>query len=90
MLTKIYTHFICFLILIYLNRARNKQPIKATKKSIPKDSKHPKNQYFWEFLYTAQNTVTLYKKNDPSKNTRIKYTINFFFSFANLILIIFA
>ena len=36
-----------FLMLIYLNKARNIQPIKEDKKSIPKDSK---NQYFCEYL----------------------------------------
>ena len=43
-------HLIRFLILIYLKSANNKQLIKATKKSNPKDSKHPKSQYFCEYL----------------------------------------
>ena len=45
-------------MLIYLNRAKNIQVIKATNESIPKDSKQPINQYFCEYLYTAQNAVT--------------------------------
>ena len=45
-------------MLIYLNKARKIQIIKATDESIPNDSKHPINQYFWEYLYTAQNAVT--------------------------------
>ena len=40
----------CVLILIYLNRARNIQVMKETKESMPKDSKHPINQYFCEYL----------------------------------------
>ena len=50
MLARIKKHFICALMLIYLNRVRNMQIINATKESIPKDSKHPKNQYFCEYL----------------------------------------
>ena len=49
-------------MLMNLKRARKMQIIKATSESIPKDSKHPKNQNFCEFLYTAQNAVTKYKK----------------------------
>ena len=57
-LESIYKYFICFLTLINLNKARKIQIIKETNESIPKDSKHPKNQYFWEYLYTAQNAAT--------------------------------
>ena len=45
-------------MLINLNKAKKMQEINPTKESIPKDSKHPKNQYFWECLYTAQKTTT--------------------------------
>ena len=45
-------------MLIYLKRERNKQTVNAVAKSIPKDCKHPKNQYFCEYLFTAQNTIT--------------------------------
>ena len=38
----------------YLKIERKIQIIKATKESIANDSKHPKNQYFCEFIYTAQ------------------------------------
>ena len=39
-------HFICFLIEIYLKEERKIHEINPTKESIPKDSKHPRNQYF--------------------------------------------
>ena len=40
-------HFICFLRLIYLKEERKIHDINhPTKESIPKDSKHPRNQYF--------------------------------------------
>ena len=74
-------------MLMNLKRARKMQIIKATSESIPKDSKHPKNQNFCEFLYTAQNAVTKYKKNNSKIYTRIKYIINFLFNLSNLILI---
>ena len=75
-------------MLMNLKRARKMQIIKATSESIPKDSKHPKNQNFCEFLYTAQNAVTKYKKNNSKIYTRIKYIINFILNFFNLYSII--
>ena len=57
-LANTYKHFKCLLIPIYLNKAKKIQDINPTKESIPKDSKHPINQYFCEYLNTAQNATT--------------------------------
>ena len=57
-LAKVKKHFKCFLIAKYLNKARNIHIIITIKKSIPKDCKHPINQYFWEYLYTEQKEQT--------------------------------
>ena len=57
-LAKIKRHFKRFLIAIYLKKERNIQIIIAIKESIPKDCRHPTNQYFCEYLYTAQKAQT--------------------------------
>ncbi len=57
-LDKKYKNLTFFLIAIYLNNTKKIQIIIDTEESIPNDCKQPKNQYFWEFLSTAQNAVT--------------------------------
>ena len=60
----------CF-ILSYLSRDINKQIKTEIIKSSAKDSKNPRNKYFCEYLYTAQNVDTKYKKINSSKNIKI-------------------
>ena len=57
-LAKIYRHLTLLFIAKYLNKARKIHIMIDKEVSIQKDCKHPKNQYFWEFLYTEQKAVT--------------------------------
>ena len=53
-LDNLWQHLLLFWILLYLNKDINKQTNIESKKSNIKDSKKPKNKYFWEYLYTEQ------------------------------------